>query len=163
IEPGGNAPHDPQGEFGTKNILYVARTPEHVAQQVGAPATEVMDAIVRARRTLFEARSSRPRPHLDDKVITAWNGLMIAACARAARVLEGDTTTDGRDARAHYLALAEHAAEFVRRHLWDSARGVLLRRERAGHASIDGFAEDYAYFIWGLLELFQTGGRPDWL
>ncbi len=163
VEAGGNAPHDPQGEFGSKNILYVARSVEDIAQQVGHPADEVMDAIVRGRRRLLEVRGGRPRPHLDDKVVTAWNGLMIAACARAARVLEGDLTPDGRDARAHYAMLGTRAARFVRRHLWDGGREVLLRCEPGDTTSIDGFAEDYAGMIWGLLELFQVTGEPEWL
>jgi hypothetical protein len=87
-------------------------------------------------------------------VLTAWNGLMIAAFSRAARVLEGG----GR-----FLGDARRAAEFVHSTLWDSTRRVLLRRYRKGQAGVEGYAEDYAYLTFGLLELFQTDGDPRWL
>jgi len=107
--------------------------------------------------TLFQARLSRPRPHLDDKVLTGWNGLMLAAFARAARVLASDAS------RTRYLAAAERSAAFLETHMWDSERQILKRRYRDGDAAIDGYAEDYAYLIFGLMELFQAGGDPRWL
>jgi hypothetical protein len=103
---------------------------------------------------LFEARAKRPRPHLDDKIITSWNGMMIAAFARAARVLPGRPDT------GNYLATARSAAEFIRRRLWNGAEQRLLRRYRDGEAAIDAYAEDYASLIWGLIELFQAEGDP---
>ena len=87
IEPDGNAPQDPQGEFTGQNLLYTARTMEEIAAETGRDAEAVMAVLGRARQVLFDARARRPRPHLDDKVITSWNGMMIAAFARAARVL----------------------------------------------------------------------------
>jgi uncharacterized protein YyaL (SSP411 family) len=97
-------------------------------------------------------RDRRPSPHLDDKVLTAWNGLMIAAFARAGRVLDRSYVEDAR-----------RAAEFIRRRLWDGQSNRLLRRFRNGEAGIGAYAEDYAYLIWGLLELFQADGDPQWL
>src|SRR5437762_12981678 len=82
IEPDGNAPSDPQQEFTGKNLLYVARSVEDVARRTGTTPAAVVEALNRARVRMFEARLERPRPHRDDKVLTAWNGLMIAACAR---------------------------------------------------------------------------------
>ncbi|MDP6581130.1 MAG: hypothetical protein QF681_10780, partial [Vicinamibacterales bacterium] len=117
--------------------------------------TAVLDG---ARGRLVEARSVRPRPHLDDKVLAGWNGLMIAACARVARVTPLDDAASD-DA----LETATRAARFLRDHLWNAGRGVLLRRFRDGHADIDGYSEDYAFLVWGLLELFQAGGDPVWL
>ena len=99
-------------------------------------------------------RSTRPRPHLDDKVLTAWNGLMIAAFARAGRVLERGGV---------YVDDARRAATFVRAHLWKADTATLLRRYRQGEAGVEGYAEDYAYLIFGLLELFQADGDPAWL
>ncbi len=107
--------------------------------------------------TLFQARLARPRPHLDDKVLTGWNGLMLAAFARGARVLPSGAS------RARYLATAERSAAFLEQRMWDADRQVLKRRYRDGDAAIDGYAEDYAYVIFGLLELFQAGGDPHWL
>ena len=154
VRPGGNAPFDPQNEFANKNLLYTARPLADIVESSGLSAIEVVEVLEGARQSLFERRSARPRPHLDDKVLTAWNGLMIAAFARVARSID-----DGEE----FLADATRAARFVRRHLWDPAAGTLIRRYRQGDAGVEGYAEDYAYLIFGLLELFQADGNPEWL
>jgi uncharacterized protein YyaL (SSP411 family) len=154
VLPGGNAPFDPQNEFSNKNLLYTAASIADIARTSGRESGHVAEALMAARRILFDRREKRPRPELDDKVLTAWNGLMIAAFARAARVLE-----DG----AGCAASAERAAEFVQSTLWDEQHGRLLRRYRLGEAAIDAYAEDYAYLIFGLLELFQSTGKASWL
>jgi uncharacterized protein YyaL (SSP411 family) len=154
VRPDGNAPFDPQNEFVRKNLLYTASPIEEIAATTGLSIEDVEAALPRSREALRRRRASRPRPHLDDKVLTAWNGLMIAAFARAAHVLPGAT---------RFLNDARRAADFVRAQLWDAARGVLLRRYREGEAGIDGYAEDYAYLIFGLLQLFQADGDPRWL
>jgi uncharacterized protein YyaL (SSP411 family) len=153
ILPDGNAPFDPQHEFTHKNLLYTARSIDEIASAIGRSVEEVAAALERARPTLLALRDGRPRPHLDDKVLTAWNGLMIAAFARAGRVLgRGDDIRD-----------AETAAAFVRAHLWKADEQTLLRRFREGESGVEAYAEDYAYLIFGLLELFQAGGDPAWL
>ena len=157
IRPNGNAPEDPQGEFTGKNLLYVASSVEELAAKSGKTADEVQALLARARMTMFQARLSRPRPHLDDKVLTGWNGLMLAAFARAARVLPRN------DSRERYLEAAERSARFLEQHMWDAGRQILKRRYRDGDAAIDGYAEDYASLIFGLIELFQAGGDPRWL
>ena len=157
IEDEGNAPADPQGEFIKQNILYVAQTIEEVAARSGRSAQEVEAIVDRARTVLFDARAVRPRPHLDDKVITAWNGLMIAAFARAARVLAASPR------RAEWRDAAVRAAEAVRAHLWRADTRRLLRRYRDGEAAVDAFCEDYACLAWGLVELFQATGDERWL
>jgi uncharacterized protein YyaL (SSP411 family) len=157
VEPAGNAPSDPQQEFTGKNLLYAARTLEELAQSAGTTPARIADVLERARLQMFAARLKRPRPHLDDKVLTAWNGLMIAAFARTARVADAL----GRD--GGYLLAARKAASFIRATMWDPATRVLLRRYRAGHAEIEGYAEDYAYLIYGVVELFQADPRPEWL
>ncbi len=155
ILPGGNAPSDPQAEFTHKNLLYAAQAVAHVSSLLDAPVPDVEAMLARSVQRLFAIRSGRPRPHLDDKILTAWNGLAIAAFARAARVLDGDTTG--------WLDSAIRAAGFLRAHLWDGGRRVLLRRYREGDAAIEGYAEDYAYLVFGLLELFHASGDPQWL
>jgi len=90
-------------------------------------------------------------------VLTGWNGLMLAAFARAARVLPTGSS------RALYLEAAERNARFLEKAMWDPARQIVRRRYRDGDAAIDGYADDYAYLIFGLLELFQAGGDPHWL
>jgi uncharacterized protein YyaL (SSP411 family) len=157
LEEGGNAPHDPHGEFRGRNLLYVAESPHDVAIRTGRTETEVQSAIGRIREALFRARATRHRPHLDDKVLTSWNGLMIAALARAGRVLPA------RPNAASYLAAARRAADFIRTTLWSSERRELLHRYRDGEAGIPGYAEDYAFLVFGLLELFQSDGEVMWL
>ncbi|PWT83619.1 MAG: thioredoxin domain-containing protein, partial [Blastocatellia bacterium] len=107
IERGGNAPNDPQQEFVGKNLLYVARSVEDIAHETKRTAEDVAHVLKSARLRMFEAQITRPRPYLDDKILTAWNGLMIAALARMGRVLPafGDSSA----ARA-YLGAAQRAA-----------------------------------------------------
>ena len=156
VEPNGNAPEDPHGEFTGQNILYAAASIEEVAAATNRTMDGVVDALGRARHVLFATRAKRPRPHLDDKVLTSWNGMMIAALARAARVLPE------RPQAREWLEAARAAAGFIREKMWRHD-GTLLRRWRDGDASIDGYAEDYASLVWGLLELFQADGDADWL
>jgi uncharacterized protein len=162
VEADGNAPMDPQQEFTGKNLLYVARSVEDLAKETGKPAVEIVEILQRGRTALFTARLQRPAPHRDDKILTAWNGLMIAAFARMVRVLRG-LGAAGRDGTALYLEAAVHAALFAHETLWVPAERRLRRRYRDGHAEIDGYAEDYAFLIFGLLELFQTDANPVWL
>jgi uncharacterized protein YyaL (SSP411 family) len=111
---------------------------------------------------LYERRERRPRPHRDDKVLTAWNGLMIAAFARASRMLPREARLPP-GAGVGYLHDAQRAAAFIKTRLWDQPSGVLLRRFRNGESGIEGYAEDYAYLVLGLLELFQADGDATWL
>jgi uncharacterized protein YyaL (SSP411 family) len=154
VQPDGNAPFDPQQEFTHKNLLYTARSIDEIASMTGEAKEAVADAIERGRATLLERRARRPRPQRDDKVLTAWNGLQIAALARTARTI---------DPEGPHLEDARRAAAFVRRHLWSAADGRLRRRHRQGVSGIDAYAEDYACLTWGLLELFQADGDPAWL
>jgi uncharacterized protein YyaL (SSP411 family) len=102
---------------------------------------------------MFLARLKRPRPGRDDKILTAWNGLMIAAFARVSRVLDSES----------HRQTARRAAAFIRDRMWRADTRTLLRRYRGGHAEIDAYAEDYAYLVFGLLELFQADADPVWL
>jgi uncharacterized protein YyaL (SSP411 family) len=162
VLPDGNAPADPQGEFTGRNLLYTAQALESVAAAAGDSVDAVKATLERARLALFERREGRPRPHRDDKVLTAWNGLMIAALARASRMLP----VESRQPPAlgvGYLHDARRASRFIQKRLWNPETGQLLRRYRQGDAAVDGYAEDYAYLIFGLLELFQADGDPAWL
>jgi len=154
VRPSGNAPADPQGEFTGKNLLYTARSLDDIVSSTGRDLEDVHASLSRSRAALMARRAGRPRPHLDDKVLTAWNGLMIAGFARAGRVLGKGTT---------YLADARRAATFVKTHLWNPSSRTLLRRYRKGEAGVDAYAEDYAYLVFGLLELFQAEADPAWL
>jgi uncharacterized protein YyaL (SSP411 family) len=161
VEANGNAPADPHQEFVGKNLLFAAVPVATLADETGASESDVVAALARARLAMFGARSARPRPHRDDKVLTAWNGLMIAAFARTARVVRA-YGPDDRPAGQLYLDAARAAARFIRRTMWREDTRTLLRRYRDGDASIEAFAEDYACLIFGLLELFQSDPDPSW-
>jgi uncharacterized protein len=146
IEPGGNVFNDPQAEFEGKNILHAAHDSEETAAHFGVKPQDVEASLERSRQKLFDIRSARPRPHLDDKVLTSWNGLMISAFALGARVL-GDPS---------YLSAARRAAGFLLSRMYDAGTGTLLRRFRRGDAGISGFLDDYAFFAQALLDLYET-------
>ena len=162
IEPDGNAPSDPQQEFTGKNLLYVARSIDELAAGSGSAPDDIIAALSRSRVAMFQHRLQRPRPDRDDKILTVWNGLMIAAFARTARVLTM-SSEGGRALADPYLKAARRAALFVRERLWSADQRRLLRRYRKGHADIDAYAEDYGCLIFGLLELFQADPDPMWL
>jgi uncharacterized protein len=157
VEAEGNALQDPHGELRGRNVLYVAQSIEDIAARSSRSAEDIIESLGRIRAKLATARAGRPRPHLDDKVLTAWNGLMIGALARAARVLVASSSSGA------YLRAAQNAASFIRTELWKEGDRRLLRRFRDGEAAIDGFAEDYAFLIFGLIELFQADGNAEWL
>jgi len=151
VEPQGNVEQDPHGEFGGRNILYQAHTIEETAAHFRISLELARSALATASGRLQEVRSTRPRPHLDDKILTGWNGLMISAFAKAAAVL----------GEPRYADAARAAASFIRSNLWDPEREVLLRRYREGEAAIDGFLDDYAFFINGLLDLYEVAFETD--
>ena len=153
VKPEGNVAHDPHGEFGGKNVLRQLRPLAHTAGQFKLPVADAEQKLLASLEKLRVVRARRPRPHLDDKIITAWNGLMISALARGAQVL-------GEPAR---LAAAARAAEFIRGELYDAESGLLYRSWREGRSDIPGFAEDYAYLIQGLLDLYEAGFDIRWL
>ncbi|MFN7937174.1 MAG: thioredoxin domain-containing protein [Bryobacteraceae bacterium] len=144
VRPHGNVEEDPHAEFTGKNILYQAHTIEETAAQFGVAVDQVVRAIEATSARLMALRNSRVRPHLDDKVLTAWNGLMISALAKGAQVLDD----------SEYLQAAQRATDFV---LTTMCRGdILLRRYRQGEAAIEGFLDDYAFFAQALLDLYET-------
>jgi len=98
-------------------------------------------------------RAKRPRPHLDDKIISAWNGLMISAFARAAQVLD----------EPRYLENATRAAKFLRANLYDDKSKLLFRNYRESRSHVEGFADDYAFVIQGLLDLYEVSFDVEWL
>ncbi|HUQ93925.1 MAG TPA: thioredoxin domain-containing protein [Bryobacteraceae bacterium] len=145
VEPGGNVHEDPHGEFTGANILYQAHTIEQTAQHFGIPSTGMERALAAASKKLLDRRvATRVRPHLDDKVLTAWNGLMISAFAKAAQALD----------EPRYLDAALRAARFILTEMYPD--GILLRRYRDGDAAIGGFLDDYAFFVQGLLDLYEA-------
>ena len=127
------------GNFEGKNILMFAGDMDQ------------RPALAEARRRLHEARKRRIHPGRDEKVLTAWNGLMLAAFAEAARAL----------GREDFQEIAQRNADFLLREL-RGEDGRLLRAWKAGEARLNGYLEDYAYLIEGLLELYQTTFETRW-
>src|SRR5437867_7236168 len=150
-----NAPEgsDPQEEFRGQNILIERHTIAETGQHFKKSKDEVHQSLTRARERLFSIRAKRPRPHLDDKIIAAWNGLMISAYARAARLLD----------EPRYLEIATRAANFTRKQLWGDSRKLLFRSYRDGCGNIEGFADDYAFVVRGLLDLYEASFDIEWL
>jgi len=146
VEERGNVAHDPHGEFTGKNILYEAHTIEETAARFSRNVDEVRASILQAERILFEARCRRVRPHLDDKILTAWNGLMISAFALGGAVFDEPV----------YAGAARRAADFLISRMYDPVSGILLRRYRQGDASIPGFLDDYTLFAQSLLDLYEA-------
>ncbi len=144
---------DPHGELKGLNTLFRAFTAKKTAEYFKMPAEEVDDILKKGRETLLEARNKRPRPHLDDKIIAAWNGLMIAGLARAGAAL--------KDAEA--IGMAERAAQFLHDKLCREPGKGLRRSWREGEAKISAFASDYACLIHGLIELHQATLESRWL
>ncbi len=153
VEGGGNTGEGSRGEFAGGNILFQAHTLEETAQQFGVSVEQAAASLKQAEKMLFAVRSSRPRPHLDDKVLTGWNALMISALAAGARVLREN----------RYLDAARRAADFLLAHLCELTSGGLLRRYRAGEAAIPGFLDDYAFLVQALLDLYETCFEPRYL
>jgi len=155
IEATGNARpgSDPHGALTGQNTLFRALPDAELAAMFDCPETEIRECLRAASAILLEARACRPMPHRDDKIVTAWNGLAIAALARGARVLGRDDLT----------AAAVAAASFIRRELWDGQ--ALYRSFRVRRSSVPGFPADYVFLIAGLIELHTAdpvGGWLDW-
>jgi uncharacterized protein len=136
-----------QGNWEGLNVLRVLRTHEEVAEELGIPVAELRASLSRSIPILYEARGRRVPPLLDDKVLVAWNGLMIEALAVAARVFP----------ERGYAESATRAADFLRQKL---ARpdGGLYRTHRAGKSHLSGYLEDYAYLTQGLVSLYEVTG-----
>ena len=133
----------------------IPRTPvalTEVAGQFGLDEAAAAARLAEARRALLAARNTRVKPGLDDKVLTAWNGLMVGALAEGARVL----------GEARWLEASARAADFVLTHL-RRGDGRLLRSWRTGTAHLDAYLEDYAFLGNGLLDLYEAGGAPRYL
>lgn len=132
------------------SIPHITKSMEMFSDLTRTPLAVLGERLETARKRLLEERAKRVRPLLDDKVLASWNGLMIAALAKGYQAL-GDVT---------HLRAANRAADFVLERLRPADGRRLYRRWRDGEAAQPGFLDDYAFFIWGLLELYQAGFDP---
>jgi hypothetical protein len=139
----GNVRDEASGQKTGINVLHLAHPPTNTQE------TARLESI---RNKMLAARAKRIPPYRDDKVLTDWNGLMIAALSIAGRALNDST----------YTAAAERAADFVLTKLRKDD-GRLLHRWRAGKSGLAAHLDDYAFFVWGLIELYESGFEPGYL
>jgi uncharacterized protein len=139
------------GNFEHRNILHVSATIEETAAALGVGLDQLSAAVRRGRRILFEAREKRVKPGRDEKVLTAWNGLMLRAFAEAAVALD----------RNDYRVVAVANAQFVLVNLRRDGR--MLRTWKDGQAKLNGYLEDYACYVDGLITLYEATFDPRWL
>jgi uncharacterized protein YyaL (SSP411 family) len=137
--------------FEERSILHVEEDVNVIAKLMGVSVERMNEVIERGRRILFEAREKRVKPHRDEKLLTAWNGLMLRSFAEAARALE----------RSDYLEVAVKNANFLLTHLRRDGR--LLRTHKDGQSKLNGYLEDYAYLIDGLLALYEATFDRRWV
>ncbi len=140
-----------RGNFEGANILYVPNDDATAAERLGLSVDELRAKLAAIKDTLFAARTQRVHPGLDDKIVTSWNGLMLASLSEAARVLK----------RADYHDAAVRCGDFLLDQMLTSD-GRLLRTYKDGQAKINGYLEDYAALIDALLELYQTTFDERW-
>jgi len=141
-----------QGNWEHRSIPNRLRPIEAVAKELNLTIDELHETIQRVRPLLYRARRERVPPGLDDKIITAWNGMMISAMAEAGRVLGARRYIDGAMRAADFLLLVHRTSE-----------GTLLRTSRQGRAHLDGVLEDYAYLAEGLIDLYEASGQERYL
>jgi uncharacterized protein YyaL (SSP411 family) len=141
----GNFREEGPGKNRGANILYLGKSLSEIAVDLKIPAAELENKIGSGRSKLFEARERRIHPHKDDKILTDWNGLMIAGLAQGAQILEDKTYEDA----------AKRAARFIMATMRDT-EGRLVHRYREDEAGIAANLDDYAFFIWGLIELYEA-------
>ncbi len=145
IKSEGNYAEPSMGRTG-KNILHFAASLEQLASESNLTLDELIGRLGKIRNTLFEIREKRIHPAKDDKILTDWNGLMIAALARANQVL----------GEPNYLKAATKAADFILKEMKTEDR-MLFHRYAKGERAVLGFLDDYAFLAFGLIELYEAG------
>ncbi|NCU19033.1 thioredoxin domain-containing protein [Pallidibacillus pasinlerensis] len=141
-----------EGNFEGKSIPnLIGKNLSEIAEQKGIDETHLIDDLENARKVLFLAREKRVHPFKDDKILTSWNGLMIAAIAQAARAFDND----------RYIEKAERAIKFIEENLFKDGR--LMVRYRDGEVKQKAFLDDYAYLLWGYVELYRTTFKIEYL
>jgi len=134
------------------NLLYVSKSMDAAAADLNISQDELLTRLAKARNRMLEHREKRVHPHKDRKILTDWNGLMIAALAKACRVLENDLLKQ----------MAKKAADFLLSVMRDGD-GILYHRFIEGERAIHGFLDDYVFLIWGLVELYESTFEPRYL
>lgn len=145
IEKDGNFSEQATGEKTGQNIFHLSKPLKELASELKVPEAGLEQRLEGARKKLFSVREKRSRPHKDDKILTDWNGLMIAAFAKAGAAFD----------QPEYIKTAKRAADFILANV-SRADGRLLHRYRDGQAAVLANSSDYAFLIWGLLEIYEA-------
>jgi uncharacterized protein YyaL (SSP411 family) len=140
-------------DFNDENIIYQSHTIEETATHFNMNKTKVKEIVNTCRNKLALIKKERPYPHLDDKILTSWNGLMISAFSNAYKII--------RDER--YLTAAEKAADFILAKVFDQKNNILYHRYRDGEAKYEAGLEDYAFFTGGLIDLYEASFNYKWI
>lgn len=145
--------HDAHDELINQNILAISAHPEALAKEFGLSKDDMTKILESGRAKLLEHRNKeRPRPSLDDKIVVSWNGLAIGALARFSAFLDESDAEKAEE----YRAVAEKAVRFIKKELYNSADGTMRRVYREGPGDAPAFADDYAFLISGLIDLYET-------
>lgn len=152
IEEDGNFYEEATGKKKGKNILHLTESLKEFSSSRKIPEKELQKRMEEVRKKLYNYREGRIHPDKDDKILTDWNGLMIAALAKGARTLD----------ERQYGEAAKRAADFILKNMRTSD-GRLLHRYRDGQATIQAHVDDYAFLIWGLLELYEANFQVGYL
>jgi uncharacterized protein YyaL (SSP411 family) len=145
IHEEGNCTEEATGKETGKNILFLKKPLDEISSDLAMPLEKLGQKLEGARAKLLSARTKRVHPHKDDKILTDWNGLMIAALAKGAQVFD----------EPQYAEAARRAVDFILTHMVD-AKGKLYHRYRDGEGAIAAFLDDYAFLTWGLIELYEA-------
>lgn len=152
VKSDGNFVDSVTNEMPGTNILHLNKSWSEIAKENDVTEKELRQIVERSRKRLFEVREKRIHPYKDDKILTDWNGLMIAAMAHASQALQDP----------QYAEAAKKSANFILQKM-KRDDGSLLHRYREGEAGLPAHVDDYAFFIWGLLELYEATFDPAWL
>lgn len=152
IEKDGNFKEEATGKKTGENIIYLKKPLSEIANEKDFSESELKTILEKIRKQLFSVREKRVHPHKDDKILTDWNGLMIASLARAGVVLDNE----------EYISSAEKAVQFILSEV-RTGDGGLLHRYREGEPAITATLDDYAFLIWGLLELYEATFKVEYL
>ncbi|XP_062592799.1 spermatogenesis-associated protein 20-like isoform X2 [Saccostrea cucullata] len=155
-----NPMQDPHDELKNQNVLIVQGSLEDTAQKFALSPPEVKDILEKCRALLYAERLKRPKPHLDDKIVAAWNGLMISGLSKAGQALKESAFVDQ----------ALKTATFLKNNMYNKESNILYRTSyveegkiTTGSSPIEGFVDDYSFVIRGLLDLFEVCHDDTWV
>lgn len=152
--------NDPHDEFMDQNVLAIVSTPSALASRFGMKENEVVRIIKNGKADLREQRErERVPPAMDDKIVVSWNGIAIGALARTAAVIREFDPVRSES----YMTATLKAATFIKNNMYDEKTKILYRIWREGRGDTEGFADDYAFLIEGLIDLYETTFDDKWL